>query len=116
MPRRQGWSGTPVTMNETGKRRWKVALAVFIALVAIVSIFTWYELFRVVPQDDSILRNPETKFKYGSLGAEGDRGIPYLVWMVLPRIFPDLMPGPGGYKSFGLVWEDGNEMPVGFAK
>jgi hypothetical protein len=103
-------------MNETGQRRWKVALAVLIALVAIVGIFMWYELFRVVPQGDDVLKDPEMKFKYGSLGAEGDRGIPYLIWMVLPRIFPDLMPGPGGYKSFGLVWEDGQEMPVGFAK
>ena len=25
-------------------------------------------------------------------------------------------PGPGGYKSFGLVWEEGREMPVGFTK
>ncbi|HKB92353.1 MAG TPA: hypothetical protein VKC60_17690, partial [Opitutaceae bacterium] len=29
---------------------------------------------------------------------------------------PDLLPGPGGYKSFGIVWEPGHEMPVGFAK
>src|SRR5882757_7011845 len=103
-------------MNETAKRRWKVALAVFIAFVAIVSIFMWYELFRVVPQDKAVLEDPLMKFKYGSLGAEGDRGIPYLIWLVLPRIFPDLMPGPGGYKSFGLVWENGQEMPVGFSK
>ena len=30
--------------------------------------------------------------------------------------FPDLMPGPGGYKSFGMVWEEGHEIPVGFSK
>ncbi len=35
---------------------------------------------------------------------------------MLPRIFPDLMPAPGGYKSFGLVWEEGQEIPVGFSK
>ena len=103
-------------MNETRKRRWKVALAGSIAFVAIVSIFMWYELFRVVPQEDAILKDPAMNFKYGSLGAENDRGIPYLIWVVLPRIFPDLLPGPGGYKSFGLVWEQGQEMPVGFSK
>ena len=26
------------------------------------------------------------------------------------------MPGPGGYASLGLSWEEGKEMPVGFAK
>src|SRR5688500_5806591 len=86
------------------------------AVAATVSIFMWYGLFRVVPQEDAILKAPEMNFKYGSLGAEGNRGIPYLIWMVLPRIFPDLLPGPGGYKSFGVVWEEGQEMPVGFSK
>ena len=103
-------------MTAPGKQRWKVVLAALIALMAIVAIFAWYELLRVVPQDRSVLEDPVMKFKYGSLGAEGDRGIPYLIWLVLPRIFPDLMPGPGGYKSFGVVWEDGQEVPVGFAK
>ena len=26
------------------------------------------------------------------------------------------MPGPGGYKAFGVVWEEGHEIPVGFSK
>ena len=38
------------------------------------------------------------------------------IWLVLPRILPDLMPAPGGYKSFGLVWEEGHELPSGFTK
>ena len=67
-----------------------------------------------VPQPD--FADEECRFKYGSLGAEGDRGIPYWVWVVLPRVFPDLLPGPGGYASLGLTWEPGQEMPVGFAK
>ena len=27
-----------------------------------------------------------------------------------------MLPGPGGYKSFGLVWEEGKELPAGFSK
>jgi mono/diheme cytochrome c family protein len=38
------------------------------------------------------------------------------VWVVLPRVFPDLLPGSGGYASLGLTWEPGQELPVGFAK
>ena len=43
-------------------------------------------------------------------------GVPYWVWLALPRMFPEYMPGPGGYAALGLGWEEGKEMPVGFAK
>ena len=36
-----------------------------------------------------VFANEAEQFKYGSLGAEGDRGIPYFLWLVLPRVFPD---------------------------
>jgi hypothetical protein len=58
----------------------------------------------------------EERFKYGSLGAESDLGIPYPIFHVLPRVFADLMPGPGGYRAFGIPWEEGRELPVGFSK
>ncbi len=56
------------------------------------------------------------RFKYGSIGAEADAGIPYWIFYVLPRVFPDKLPGPGGYASFGVAWEQGMELPVGFTK
>ena len=42
-------------------------------------------------------------FKYGSIGAEERAGIPYSIWRVLPRIFPQHLPEkPGdGYERFG---------------
>ena len=58
----------------------------------------------------------EERFKYGSLGAEADLGIPYPIFHVLPRVFGDLLPGPGGYRAFGIPWEEGRELPVGFSK
>ena len=30
--------------------------------------------------------------------------------------FPDKLPGPGGYASLGVSWEQGQELPVGFTK
>lgn len=86
-----------------------------------------YAFFRVVPQEvcgdvepanrgTLCASDAEEMFKYGSLGAEATRGVPYTVFHVLPRVFPDLMPGTGGYRSFGLAWEEGRELPVGFAK
>jgi hypothetical protein len=76
--------------------------------------FGWYHFFREEPEPK--WANETERFKYGSIGAEAARGIPYYIWLVLPRVFPEYIPGPGGYKAFGLVWEQGQEMPVGFTK
>ena len=59
---------------------------------------------------------PEMRFKYGSIGAERDAGIPYWIFYVLPRMFPEKLPGPGGYASLGVSWEQGQELPIGFTK
>src|SRR5438034_328042 len=90
-----------------------ISAIVLVILIALGAFFTWTKFFR---EEKEVFANEEEHFKYGSLGAEGDRGIPYYLWMVLPRVFPDLMPGPGGYKSLGVVWEEGREIPVGFSK
>ncbi|MFO1488052.1 MAG: cytochrome c [Verrucomicrobiota bacterium] len=74
----------------------------------------WYKAFRVVKH--APYASDEEWFKHGSLGGEARTGLPYWIWATMPRIFPDLMPGPGGYAAFGLVWEPGSEMPVGFTK
>ena len=58
----------------------------------------------------------EENFKYGSIGAEKHEGLPYWLWLVLPRLFPDYLPGTGGYLSFGMVWEEGEPLPVGISK
>jgi hypothetical protein len=65
---------------------------------------------------DWVRATPEMRFKYGSLGAENDAGIPYWIFYVLPRMFPEKLPGPGGYASLGVPWEQGQELPVGFTK
>jgi mono/diheme cytochrome c family protein len=58
----------------------------------------------------------EDQFKYGSIGIESEEGIPYWIWQVLPRVFADKLPRPGGYAAFGFQWEPGQELPVGFSK
>src|SRR5262245_49791227 len=60
--------------------------------------------------------NVEEQFKYGSVGIEPEEGIPYWIWQVLPRVFADKLPRPGGYTAFGFTWEPGKELPVGFSK
>jgi hypothetical protein len=99
--------------NSRASKIVKVFLLLFI-FGGIATAFVWYKFFR--QEDQPAFRDEAERFKYGSIGAEFSRGVPYWIWLVLPRVFPDLLPGPGGYKAFGLVWEEGAEIPVGFSK
>ena len=97
-----------------GVPKWGWTTIVVLGLVG--AYVARYEGFRVVPQPERITSDPEMRFKYGSMGAEEDFGIPYWIWVVLPRLFPEHLPGPGGYASLGFAWEPGEETPAGFAK
>src|SRR4029434_607314 len=55
-------------------------------------------------------------FLFGSIGTERTDGVPYWVWLLLPRLFPGFLPGAGGYASVGLLAKDGHEMPIGLSK
>jgi hypothetical protein len=57
----------------------------------------------------------EEEFKYGSIGAEAEQGIPYWIWQVLPRMFADKLP-PGGFGALGMISEPGHDTPIGFSK
>jgi mono/diheme cytochrome c family protein len=103
-----------MSLNPHTKRKIFGCLAGILVLAVAGGWFGWYKFFREEPEP--IWADETEHFKYGSIGAEATRGIPYYIWLVLPRTFPEYVPGPGGYKAFGLVWEEGHEMPVGFTK
>jgi len=86
---------------------------IFLLLFGVVGYVGWYHLLRVVP---NYYESAEEHFKYGSIGTEEAQGVPYWIWLVLPRVFPDKLPRPGGYTSLGVTWEEGKETPVGFTK
>ena len=96
------------------KRVLKILFLLGLVLAAVGGYMAWYKFFRVVPQEE--FATPEERFKYGSLGAEDSSGIPYWIFLVLPRMFPEHLPGPGGYASLGMAWEEGHDLPVGFSK
>jgi Cytochrome C oxidase, cbb3-type, subunit III len=60
--------------------------------------------------------NPVEHFKYGSIGSEPASGLPYWIWKVLPEMFPEKLPGEGGYASFGILYEEGRDLPIGVSK
>ncbi len=95
-------------------RIFKILFLLGVVCAGISAYLAWYKLFRVVPQPEFI--TPEERFKYGSLGAESSSGIPYWIFLALPRLFPDYLPGSGGYASLGFAWEEGHDLPVGFSK
>ena len=101
-------------VNRRNKNKLLIALAVLVALGILGGLFAWYKFFREVPQDP--FASSDERFKYGSLGGENEAGIPYWIFIVLPRLFPEYLPGPGGYASLGVAWEQGQELPIGFTK
>jgi mono/diheme cytochrome c family protein len=108
----------PTTLARLGPRRHRllVGLLVLVLLGALGGWYGWYKFFREEPQPDWITQDPEMRFKYGSIGAERDAGIPYWIFYVLPRMFPEYLPGPTGLASLGVSWEQGQELPIGFTK
>lgn len=97
-------------------RLGKIITTVILIVVLLgggIGYLAWYNLFREVP---TYYESPEEHFKYGSIGTENAEGIPYWIWLVLPRLFPEYLSGAGGYTSLGLTWEEGKETPVGISK
>lgn len=103
-------------------KTWLKYAALGLATVAIIGAMIGYDRgFREYPQPDWVTATPEMRFKYGSIGAEQDSGVPYWIFYVLPRVFPEKFKEdgkvvPGGYAALGVPWEMGRELPVGFTQ
>src|ERR1043165_9501854 len=104
-----------MAVTDTPRSRTKRKLLTAVLAVA-GGAFAWYKFFREEPQPEWITKDPDMRFKYGSIGAEREAGIPYWIFYVLPRMFPDKIPRPGGPAPFGVSWEQGQELPIGFTK
>ncbi|MEQ1729446.1 MAG: c-type cytochrome [Vicinamibacterales bacterium] len=89
-------------------------LIVLTVLVGAAGLDVYYHVYRVAPVTQ--IESAEDHFLYGSIGNEQEHGVPYWIWLVLPRIFPDYLPTPGGYASIGALARGGREMPIGFSK
>jgi hypothetical protein len=125
----------PLAWKPAAQETWRWILKflsgplLLLALGIAVIFYSNYKFFHVKPQDvcadvektrkQRCRENlAEEQFKYGSMNAENERGIPYPIFYVLPRVFPHCLPGNklGGYRAFGLPWEEGRELQVGFSK
>jgi processive rubber oxygenase RoxA-like protein len=107
-----GAQAAPLRVREVRK----IARIVVLACVVLIVVAGLYFVNRFtsnspVRHDDAV-----ENFKYGSTGGEIEVGIPYSVWMALPEIFPELLPGKGGYASLGFLYEKGNDLPIGVSR
>ena len=70
---------------------------VILVLAVVGGLVTYVKFFREEPPP--YFASDEEHFLFGSVGTEGEQGIPYWIWLVLPRVFPEYLPRPGGYAS-----------------
>ena len=92
----------------------RIGLAIVAIFVACAGYVLWDNLMRTEP--DTNYASIEEHYKHGAIGLGGDNRVPYWIWKVLPDMFPEKLPGPGGWASLGLIYEEGHDLPVGFAK
>lgn len=105
--------------DPTPNRTLKIMRGILgVALIVALAIFGgWVLAFRTGPDPFQAADvAPDERYKYASIGAEAQRGVPYWIWMAMPELFSEYLPGPEGYESLGMVWEANHETPIGFAK
>ncbi|MCG8461547.1 MAG: hypothetical protein MI919_35145, partial [Holophagales bacterium] len=110
---------SPVDVEQEKSRRRVIwILLLILAVIAIGLLLARFQADRPVDYADAVAH-----FKWGSIGSEpggtlvdavGGLLPPEPIFMVLPRICPDLL--PGGYASLGFIFEDGHAMPVGVSR
>jgi hypothetical protein len=89
---------------------------IYLVLVVLAVTVLGFLIVRFNVEDPVDYENPEEHFKYGSIGSEPASGLPYWIWKVLPEMFPEKLPGKGGYASFGILYEEGRDLPIGVSK
>ena len=94
--------------------RW-IILGGFILVLLLGSVWylNWVHLARKVPMTYA---SPEQQFNSGAIAETPIASVPYWIWLILPRLFPEKLPGPGGYVSLKMNWEAGEEVPAGLTK
>src|SRR5260370_40864864 len=105
-----------LNLSPVWKRRLLTLFVLVVIIGAVLGFTVWYKFFRQV--DDGPFKTAEERFLYGSIDAENTAGLPYWIWVALPRVFPDLLPrnGQGGYRALRMAWCKAPEMPTGVTK
>ena len=106
--------GVRLRGSRSGASRNAVLLTIAIVMVVAGVLFTIFN--QVNRRDIPVLYASDIEhFKYGSIGSDSrdGNGFPYWIWLTLPQVCPDLL--PGGWGSLGVVMEEGMNRPIGFS-
>ncbi|MBG88767.1 MAG: hypothetical protein CMO80_17960 [Verrucomicrobiales bacterium] len=88
-------------MHKLSKKRVIIIALLLLSLVG--GYVGWYYLLRKGPS--ATYKDPATHFKYGSIGQKS--GFPLDLWLVIPEVFKDKLPGKsGGWEKFGFIVEE----------
>jgi mono/diheme cytochrome c family protein len=85
---------------------------IIVLFIVVVAVAAWA---RFTSDSPVTYEKIEDHFKYGSTGGERSSGIPYSIWMALPELFPEYLPGKG-LQSLGFIYEPGKDLPIGVSK
>jgi hypothetical protein len=104
-----------------GNQRGGVCAGLLLGLLVITAIVIVSLASRFLADVPVDYADIEEHFKYGSTGGEREAGFPYWVWKALPHVCEKVLPGgtrePGReYESFGFLYEDGRDLPIGMSK
>lgn len=94
--------------------RCRCGWACWVVAIIVAVLVAWAAL-RFTSDSPVTYAGNEDHFKYGSTGGERSSGIPYSIWMALPDLFPQYLPGKG-LQSLGFLYEPGKDLPIGVSK
>jgi hypothetical protein len=122
---RKMWHVDPPTPAEQEYRKRAIRFWLIVLVLAlIVSAIIYWRFVPEIPVDHTAIAE---HFKYGSIGSEAGKGVPYRIWKVLPEMFPEYLPNgvkgaKGSYASLGFIYEldpstsQPRDTPIGFSK
>lgn len=91
-----------------------VATVILVVLLGGAGYVLYTYLLRAEP--DEVFKDPAEQFKYGAIGLSMANRIPTYLFEVIPDICPEMLPGKNGWASFGILYEPGHTVPVGFSQ
>ena len=118
----------PVTAVQNSlHHRWLLWAPVYLLLLLIflvgiaAAVFGLIVLWQVSQNRTPHYADIVEHFKYASIGAEPNSGIPLRIWRALPRLFPEAFGGRDDYSAFGFLYENNangrkRELPIGIAR
>jgi len=122
---RKMWHVDPPTPAEYEYRKRAIRFWLIVLILAlIVGAIIYWRFVPEMPVDHVAIGD---HFKYGSIGSEAGKGVPYRIWKVLPEMFPEYLPSgvkgvKGSYASLGFIYELDpatglrRDTPIGFSK